>query len=471
MTGGRNLPKLLNTILSSFMDLCRCDGGSIFTLRRDEGGKQLLVFESMVTRSIRLHQVPEHLRDLRFALDSSSMVGRTATERAFQKASFAGETSPRVDAILSYTTRNILSAPLISPRGDLVGVVQLLNKLPEGVQGFDEQDERLCAAIAGQAALAIENSMLLDEQEQLLEGFVNACVTAVEARDPVTSGHSTRVSDYTVSLAEAVSRTETGPLRELRFSDTQLREIRYAAMLHDIGKISVKEEVLNKEKKLLPWELETIRMRLRLMRANFKLREQAGVGNFSRELRKLEDAWALIRDANEPSVLPAAASAALGELFALNVTTDEGDVLHALTDQEGFKLSIRKGSLTETERVEIERHVTNSFHILKMVPWSRGLELVPEIAYRHHEKLDGSGYPCGSTETEIPVQSRMLTICDIYDALTADDRPYKRSLPTERALSILEDEVKHGKIDGQLFQVFVAGRIHELFRTVAKRAA
>jgi HD-GYP domain-containing protein (c-di-GMP phosphodiesterase class II) len=470
----QNLPKLLNTILNSFIELCGCDGGSIYAVRKGPNGEPTLVFEAMVTRSIKLQAVPEHLKKLSFKFDDTSLVGKTATQRQCFKVSFADQikeqgTSKKVDSILHYVTRNILSAPLISPRGDLVGVVQLLNKNSYGGiahPDFDDRDERLFSIVAGQGALAIENSMLLEEQEKLLEGFVNACVTAVEARDPTTSGHSMRVADYTVALSDAVNRTTTGPLKDLHFSDTQLREIRFAAMLHDIGKISVKESVLMKEKKLQPHELDMIRMRLKLMRSNLKLHAQIA-GTTSRPehkelLERIENAWRVITEANQPSVMPAEVSGLLHDLQKIEVITDDGETLAALTREEGFKLSILKGSLTSEERVEIERHVTNTYEILKMVPWSRGLESVPEIAYRHHEKLDGTGYPCKCEGEEIPHQSRMLTICDIYDALTADDRPYKRALSADKALDILRMEVGKAKLDPNIFNIFVEARIHEL---------
>jgi HD-GYP domain-containing protein (c-di-GMP phosphodiesterase class II) len=380
-------------------------------------------------------------------------------------------------------TRNILSAPLVTPRGDLVGVVQLLNKNPstdpraedKNVE-FDERDERLFSIVAGQAALAIENSMLLEEQERLLEGFVDACVTAIEARDPTTSGHSTRVADYSVALTEAVNRTRNGPLGAMHFNAAQIREVRFAAMLHDIGKISVKEAVLMKEKKLFAHELDVIRMRLKLMRANVKLQEQLTGRPQPEVLERVEMAWRAVSDANQPSVLPSAVSQAIQELQKFEVTLDDGEQLAALTRDEGFKLSILKGSLTNDERFEIERHVTHTFEILKKVPWSRSLENVPQIAYRHHEKLDGTGYPGRIKAPEIPVQSRMLAIVDIYDALTADDRPYKKAIPVEKALDILQMEVGQGKLDPNLYQVFLDARVYETAvrspgRKTAKKAA
>ncbi|MGK5088434.1 HD domain-containing phosphohydrolase [Bdellovibrionota bacterium FG-2] len=466
-TSGTDLPKLLQTILGSFIDLCGCDGGSIFTLHKDARGVEYLVFESMITRSIRLHQVPEEVSYLKFPIDESSLVGRTAQTRCSQKESFSKDAAgkKRVDRLLNYTTRNILSAPLVTPRGDLVGVVQLLNKLPfpggSAEPEFDERDERLVSCVAGQAALAIENSLLLEEQERLLEGFVKACVTAVEARDPVTSGHSQRVAEYSVALAEAVSRTQTGEYGSTEFSPLQIRELRYAAVLHDIGKISVRENVLNKEKKLYPWDLELIHMRLKLMRAELKRQESQTGRNISEEINKIDNSWKLIQTANEPNVLFTSVEKVLEGITSVIVRTEEGDVLEVLNAREQEQLSIGRGSLTNLERVEIERHVSHTYEILKRVPWSRGLDQVPEIAYRHHEKLDGSGYPCRLPSSEIPIQSRILTICDIFDALTSQDRSYKHAVAWERAVRILDQDVRAGKLDPALMKIFVEARVFE----------
>jgi HD-GYP domain-containing protein (c-di-GMP phosphodiesterase class II) len=380
--------------------------------------------------------------------------------------------SPAVQQILHYNTRNMFSGPLITPRGDLVGVVQLLNKLPQDgssfgpqdtapLPDFDEKDERLFSIISGQAALAIENSLLLQEQERLTEGIVNACVTAIEARDPVTSGHSLRVSNSSVGLAEAVNRTDTGPLRDIRFSPSQVKELRFAAMLHDVGKIGVREEVLRKEKKLFPHEIEIIALRLRLMRTQLMVLQQTERKDYERAIRRIDTAWAQIVRANEPSILKRATSGLVQDLRSLKVPFDTGEILTALTEEESQKLCIPKGSLSDAERLEIESHVSKTFDILKMIPWGKGLEQVPEIAYKHHENLDGSGYPNGITADAIPPQARMMTICDIYDALIASDRPYKPSMSSEKALTIIESQVKEGRVDGNYFDVFVRARVFD----------
>ena len=458
-----NLQHILEATLGSFLDLVQCDAGSVYTVRKDT-----LKFEAMITRSIDLCGIPDHLRCLEFAIDDSSIVGKTAAYRQpilLNNIQKTGEVSSSVGEILNYATRNIFSGPLITPRGDLVGVIQLLNKLPQDgspfdphatspLPNFDKRDERLFSIVAGQAALAIENSLLLEEQEQLMEGFVKACVMAIEARDPVTSGHSMRVSDYTVGLAEAVNRTETGPLGRIYFTPAQVRELRFAAMLHDVGKIGIKEEILQKRHKLLPHELEIISMRFRLMRARMMLLQETQKNNHQDDIRRLESAWNRLVEASEPAVPTPLTFELLRDLQALKVCDESGVVLSALTQDEAQKLSVSKGTLSESERQEVESHVGKTFDILKMIPWSRGLEQVPDIAYKHHEKLDGSGYPQAITAEQIPPQARVLTICDIYDALTATDRPYRLAMTPERALDILAANVRAGKLDGAYFDVF-----------------
>jgi HD-GYP domain-containing protein (c-di-GMP phosphodiesterase class II) len=466
MMAREHLSRDLHSILESYLDLVGCDGGSIYTMESNLLGEPVLVFKAMITRSLGIFAVPDALKSAVFRLDENSLVGKTGFHRkVFKELSKTVQNG--TDLAINYQTRNILSAPLLTPRGDLVGVVQLVNKLAvnqEVEPDFDLRDERLCAIVSAQAALAIENSTLLVEQEKILDGFVNACVTAIEARDPVTSGHSQRVCDLSLNLASTINLTKVGLLASTQFSDVQMREIRYAAMLHDIGKISVREDVLQKEKKLHAWELSQIEMRFKMMRLALKLELANEKDQFelAKRTRELDHALQSIRIANEPSILPAEVSKEILELTKLQVKLDDGEVCCALHAHEKDKLCIPKGSLSADERVEVEKHVSFTYEILKMVPWGRGLENVPVIAHRHHEKLDGSGYPERVLAADIPMQSRILTITDIYDALTAKDRPYKPAVPIERALLILEDEVKNGKLDPVLFALFIDAKAYIL---------
>ncbi len=476
MMGTDSLSRDLHTILNSFVDLIECDGGSIYTVQKREDGAVVLNFRAMVTRSLGIHAVPEKFKDLIFELNETTSVGRAGVNRSYYRETFDEHHRPATtDEILNYTTQSILSGPILSQTGELVGVVQLINKKNQDgseALGFTEKDQRLISSVSAQAALAIENSLLVQEQQNILDGFVQACVTAVEARDPVTAGHSSRVCELTLNLAEATNRVNEGALAKLILNPAQMRELRYAALLHDIGKISVKESVLNKEKKLYSHELEIIEMRFKMLRMAIRQEYQGNEIEIKRRLKELDHALASIQSANEPSVLPTEISEKIKELTRYQIQVPEETPVCALHDHEHDKLCVKRGSLTKDERDEIEKHVSFTYEILRMVPWSRGLENLPMIAYRHHEKLDGTGYPARVKAPEIPIQSRMITVCDIFDALTAKDRPYKAAVPLDRALFILEAEVKEGKLDADLLKVFIESRAYELpFTVVRKKAA
>jgi HD-GYP domain-containing protein (c-di-GMP phosphodiesterase class II) len=372
----------------------------------------------------------------------------------------------------TYRTRSLLTVPMRDTRGDVVGVLQALNAA-DGA--FDEEDIELLLALGGQAAQAIENAMLHAEISRMLEGFVQASVMAIESRDPTTAGHSGRVASLTVTLAQVTEAAPAGPYRDLRFSVEQIQEIRYASLLHDFGKIGVREPVLVKAEKLYPHELEALKQRFDMARKDrqlaslsrrldaLKLRgerewdaiAQEEAERLTRELKELDEALAFILQCNRPTVLAQGGFERLASLGTIGFMDSHERPQTILTPSEVQVLSIARGSLSATERREIESHVTHTFRFLSQIPWTRALRRVPEIAYAHHEKLDGKGYPRAIAVEQIPVQSKMMAISDIYDALTASDRPYKKAVPHEKALDILRQEAEAGQLDRALFQIFV----------------
>jgi response regulator RpfG family c-di-GMP phosphodiesterase len=305
-------------------------------------------------------------------------------------------------------------------------------------------------------------------------------VTAIEARDPSTSGHSFRVAELTVALAEVVDRCEAGPYRMLKFRDDELMELRYASLLHDFGKVGVREHVLVKAKKLYPADLDRIRHRVELLKRDLALRagrrklERAlgGTSDYAEHaaridaeltaaLAELDRHLDLIAVANEPAVQAQAFMAEILRLASQTWEDADGTPRMVLTPDEARVLAIPRGSLTDEERVAIQQHVVHTYQFLTQIPWTKELRRVPEIARAHHEKLDGTGYPYGARADEIPVQSRMMAIADIYDALTASDRPYKKALRAEEALTILDTERRAGALDSALLDLFVEARVFE----------
>ena len=329
--------------------------------------------------------------------------------------------------------------------------------------------------------MAIDNGRLYQDIERLFEGFVTAAVTAIESRDPATSGHSGRVASMTVELARAVDGLGGGPYRDVKFTREQLRELRYAGLLHDFGKVGVREQVLVKEKKLYPHDLELIRHRfayldqraeLAFERARVELlleggraAHDAGLARLQCERRRGQEELARFMDtivqANEPTVLAEGSFEALESIGRRTFVDFDGRLRPLLEDHELQFLMIRRGNLDERERREIESHVTHTYRFLEQIPWTRELRAIPRIAYAHHEKLNGHGYPNRVIGVEIPVQARIMTIADIYDALTATDRPYKRAVPRDHALDMLAMEAKEGTIDAALLETFIGARVFE----------
>ena len=398
----------------------------------------------------------------------------------------------RYDEETGYRTRSLLTLPMKNGRGEVIGVLQLINcKLhpaarltsPEAVarevRPFSERAVRLTLSLASQAAVAYENSRLYQDIETLFEGFVQAAVTAIEQRDPTTSGHSQRVSQMTLGLAEVVDRVETGAYAATHFAPEQMKEIRYAALLHDFGKVGVREEVLVKAKKLYPTQMNIIAHRFdylykdleaRLEREKFQAllaleRAEAlsRIASLEEEYRlrraDLENALRAIVQANEPTVLPAGQFDHLFEIARQTYRDPRGIERPVLTPEEVRFLSIPKGSLDPDERAQIESHVIHSFNFLLQIPWTKEIREIPRIVRAHHEKLNGTGYPYKLKADEIPVQAKIMTICDIFDALSAADRPYKKAVPPERALDILEMSVKEQELDPDLYRLFLEAKI------------
>ena len=340
---------------------------------------------------------------------------------------------------------------------------------------------RLALSLASQAAVAYENRKLYNEIEALFEGFVSAAVTAIEQRDPTTSGHSLRVAAYTQRLAEVVNATSAGPYANVFFDAGQLKEIRYAALLHDFGKVGVREEVLVKAKKLYPLQLELLRQRFDYIRKETEastvrrklqvfLERDRGTAlseiarlteDFDQRLRRIEEFLQLIVAANEPTLLEEHKSRKLREIAQQSFIDARGIERPYLSPDEVRLLSIPKGSLDAAERLQIESHVIHTFNFLTQIPWTKELKKIPEIARAHHEKLNGTGYPYKLSGDQIPLPTKMMTICDIFDALTASDRPYKRAVPIDRAMSILEDCVRAGELDPDLFNLFREEKVYD----------
>jgi HD-GYP domain-containing protein (c-di-GMP phosphodiesterase class II) len=503
LTTERDLGSLLGLILSHARRVTGADAGSLYLVERDDDGTPTrLRFAS--SQNYSLPSLP--FSSFTVPIDHSSLAGYAAATGGplvigdvyMLPDGAAYRQNRSFDQSFGYRTKSMLVVPMRTHRAEVIGVLQLINRKadPDAVLStadaverdvipFDAHCVEMTTALASQAAVAIENGRLYEDIERLFEGFVTAAVTAIESRDPATSGHSGRVATMTVGLAEAVDHLSSGPYREVSFTREQLRELRYAGLLHDFGKVGVREQVLVKEKKLYPQDLDLIRHRFAYLdqrtelefergRAELLLQHgpaayEVGLHRLECERRKRREELARFLDtviqANEPTVLAEGSFEALEAIGRRTFVDFDGRVRPLLEDHELQFLMIRRGNLDEHERREIESHVTHTYRFLEQIPWTRELRAIPQIAYAHHEKLNGHGYPNRVTGLEIPVQARIMTIADIYDALTATDRPYKRAVPRERALDILCMEAREGTIDPALLETFIGSRVFEMVPT------
>ncbi|OFV81708.1 MAG: hypothetical protein A2Y78_02875 [Acidobacteria bacterium RBG_13_68_16] len=494
LTAERDLERLLQLILTTGRELVCADAGSLYLIE-DRDGDRLLRFVLAQNDS-----VPASMVTTTMPLDTASLAGYVATtgepvavEDVRQlPADVPYRFNPSFDLAIGYHTRSALTTPIATRSGQVIGVLQLINRKLDRhtrilstdaadaqVRPFGQTEVALIRALAAQAAVAIENTRLVQEIEHLFESFVRAAVVTIEQRDPSTSGHSLRVAHYTIALARAVEQEPPQPYRGLRFSRDEMTQLRYAALLHDFGKVGVREAVLTKAKKLQPDRLALVQERFRhaarahevvMLRRFLEALQQLGraptdgdLVNFEASLNQvkadLDGQLAAVLAANEPSILEETTAHVVGGLQRHAFAGDDGEDIPLLLPEEARALAVPRGSLDEIERREIESHVVHSYQFLLTIPWPKRFANVPRIAYGHHEKLNGRGYPNRLVAAQIPPEVRMMTVSDIYDALTTGDRPYKRAVSPERALVILEDEAEQGFLDATLVRVFADARI------------
>ena len=504
LSSQRDVRELLNLILAKAREITRADAGSLYLIE-DEGENRQLRF--MLTQN---DSLVFPFKELTLPLAEDSMAGYTALRGKVVNFADAYHIPPEMpfhfndnyDRESGYRTKSLLTLPMCNAKGEVLGVLQLINAKSDPaarlrsqadvaahVQPFHERSVRLALSLASQAAVAYENRKLYNDIQTLFEGFVQAAVTAIEQRDPTTSGHSLRVAAYTQGLAEIVDQVTTGPYSASHFDLEQMKEIRYAALLHDFGKVGVREEVLVKAKKLYPLQMDLVKQRFDYIRKEVEvgmvrrklqmflerdrgdaLSEIARLSeDFDQRLARIQDYLEFIMEANEPTLMAQGQFRKLGEIAKQSFVDTRGIELPYINADEMRLLSIPKGSLDASERQQIESHVVFTFNFLSQIPWTKELRGVPDIARAHHEKLNGSGYPYKLHADQIPLPTKMMTICDIFDALTASDRPYKRAVPVERALSILDDCVRANELDSELFRMFRESRVYERVMSPASK--
>ncbi|MCW8929823.1 MAG: GAF domain-containing protein [Gammaproteobacteria bacterium] len=491
----KNLGVLLKKILHESQNLSDCDAVSLYLVDKQDEENPKLVFKLSFNDTLDFK-----MNEFQIPLNNNSIAGYAALnnqEVNINDAYHILDCKPfqfdsSVDEEMNYRTISILAVPITNHENQVIGVLQFINRKSQRdiklttpeitkqyVIPFDAGICHLLCALASQAAISIDNAVLLENINNLFEGFVQASVTAIEQRDPTTSGHSFRVADLTTSLANRMGASQNHEYRQLTYSGSEIREIRYASLLHDFGKVGVREHVLIKEKKLPENRLELLQYRFELEKERLKRKalehelhlhhtqtpiEKINLVHQQLKLQidKLEAHFQAILEANEPTILPDGNFTHLMSLKEFPYEELCGKAGYIISENDFLALSVKKGSLTDGERQEIQSHVVHTLKFLNQIPWTSDLNNIPNIASAHHEKLNGKGYPYGLTAENISMPSRMMTICDIYDALVAKDRPYKSALQIEKALDIIQSEARQGLLDQELVNVFIDEKVYKI---------
>ncbi|RMF60981.1 MAG: GAF domain-containing protein [Calditrichaeota bacterium] len=496
LSAEKDINRLLELIVDEAMKFSNADAGTLYTL--DEEAK-CLRFEILKNLTLKTHMggtsgievtlppVPLEINGEKNFSNVSSYVALTGKivniPDVYEAEGFDFTGPKKYDAQTGYRSRSMLVVPMMDHNNEIIGVLQLLNsRSPENgeIVAFSREYEQLIISLASQAAVALENAQLIQSLKDLFEAFIKSIATAIDEKSPYTGGHIRRVTELTMDLARAVNETREGPLAQARFTEDELEELRIAAWMHDVGKITTPEYVVDKSRKL-----ETIFDRIELVKTRFELAKQqirlkmlesqlyqqqpgeASTSNqkqleaeIQRRCKELDDDFAFLEKCNKAEeYLEDSALQRLKEIAAKQVEIN-GHMVPLLTEEELKNLSIRKGTLTEEERKIIENHALMSYKILQQLPFPKKLSHVPEYAGGHHEKLDGTGYPFGLTAEKLPLQARIMALADVFEALTAKDRPYKDPMKLSTAIQILEKMTHANHIDPDLYELFIKKGLH-----------
>ena len=501
----RNIDHLLEKILLAAKAITRAAGGTLYVLEpSDEGPRLRFAIMRNETLDIALGGTtgnpipfyPVHLYgkdgkpNNQMVAAYAALTGKTVNiADAYSEEGFDFSGTRNFDKKTGYRSKAFLTVPMKNHEGETIGVLQLINRVgptANEVESFASSDQRLAESLASQAAIALTNRHLINQLEVLFESFIALINTAIDEKSPYTGGHCQRVPALTMMLAEAVNETYDGPLREFKMSDKDRYELKIAGLLHDCGKVTTPVHVVDKATKL-----ETIFDRINLVDTRFEvLKRDVEIEALKRKLEVLrspgldeaaarEQLTQIDRDSEDRrrelegereflhhcnvggEVMAAEARERVNRIGAGRKWIDvSGNTADFLTEDEIKNLTIARGTLTNEERETINHHIVATIKMLEALPWPKHLRNVPEYAGGHHERMDGKGYPRGLTRDQMSVQARVMGIADIFEALTAKDRPYKRGKTLSESLRILGNFRLNGHIDPDLFDIFVRKKVY-----------
>jgi HD-GYP domain-containing protein (c-di-GMP phosphodiesterase class II) len=490
----RNLNSLLETILIAAMRITHADAGTLYL---HEQQQRVLRFEILRNNTLNMAMggtsgvpitfYPIQLYDAAgnpnhaMVVSHSALSGETVNiPDAYRAEGYDFSGTKKFDAKTGYRSQSFLTVPMRNHENEVIGVLQLLNALDQengAIVPFSRDDQQLLESLASQAAIALTNRHLIDQLEELFESFIQLINTAIDDKSPYTGGHCARVPALTMMLAEAVNRTKSGPFKDFVMTDKDRHELKIAGLLHDCGKITTPVHVVDKATKL-----HTLFDRIHLLDTRFEvlkrdaeiamLREIAAAAadeqrieaarqNYAARVMQLDVDRAFLRHSNVGSeAMSTQAQERVRQIAAYQWRDSDGNTCNFLSEDEVENLTIRSGTLTAAERQIINHHIDVTIKMLESLPWPRHLKNVPEYAGGHHERMDGKGYPRGLTRDQMSVQARVMGIADIFEALTAKDRPYKKGKTLTESLTILGKFKMGGHIDPDLFDVFIREKVY-----------
>ena len=492
LSNERDITCLLEYILLTAKGITHADGGTIYSKAANANS---LHFEILRNDSLNIalggsSGVPIHFPDLPLTNaagePNDSLVAAYAAihrvtvniEDAYTDPNFDFSGTRKFDQNTGYRSRSFLTVPMCNQDGDVIGVLQLLNAMRPGtheVVPFSKADQQLVESLASQAAIALNNRLLINQLEDLFESFISMINLAIDEKSPYTGGHCQRVPTLTMMLAEAAAKNMDGPLASFSMTEADRYELKIASLIHDCGKVTTPVHVVDKATKLhtLYDRIDLIDTRFEVLRRDAEIAalrqqlalrpcvdaaaESATLEHLKVKLETLDDHKTFLRATNSGGEFMSDDAVARVQHIASHYQWRNTEGLQSifLSVDETENLSIRKGTLTQAERDTINYHIIATIKMLEKLPWPKHLQNVPEYAGGHHERMDGKGYPKGLTREEMSVQARIMGIADIFEALTASDRPYKPGMKLSQAISIMVKMKEQGHIDPDLFDIFI----------------
>lgn len=484
--------RLLEMILLKAKELTNADGGTLYS-RTDDNR---LKFEIMITESLGIHKGGTSSEAIEFnpiplydekGEPNDHMVATWAVlsgetvniEDAYEDRKFDFSGTRTFDQQTGYRSKSFLTVPLTNHENTIIGVLQLLNAKDREtgeVISFSEMDQHVVESLSSQAAVTVTNKSLIDAQKKLFDSMIQLIANAIDEKSPYTGGHCFRVPVLTNMIADATCRVDYGPLKDFRMTEQEKYALNVAGWLHDCGKITTPEYVVDKAKKLetIYDRISTIDTRFEVLKRDCTIEslkqkladhgidyEPGSDEQLQSKIAHLTDECEFVRHSNfGGESMGDENQARIKKIAQQEWLGPDGEMQKLLSDEEVYNLVISRGTLTNEEREVINNHISVTIKMLESLPYPKHLQSVPEYAAGHHEKMDGTGYPRGLTREQMSIPARMMGIADIFEALTAADRPYKKGMPLSQALSILGRMKLEHHIDPDLFDVFINERVY-----------